>query len=271
MWQRTNYLAFAVGLTSLVGALSLMRPGNTQQPGGLPALERRVAALEAKVNSQQTTIDDLKAKLSAETAARIQGDAATLTAAQLYADNAVGAEKSRAMVAEAGLQTSVNSLLALTAPLSLNGTELIFTGVNVRIVSGSGSTSDNVGSGGTLTGLGNLIIGYPPENNALPQTGSHNLVLGASNSFTSYGGLVAGEGNQILGPFCTVTGGTGNTATNYWSTVNAGFSNRATGQGSAVNGGQQNTASESYATVSGGYLNVMSAFRGWAGGAYHTP
>ena len=38
-----------------------------------------------------------------------------------------------------------------------------------------------------------------------------------------------------------------------------------------VNGGQQNMASESYATVSGGYQNVVTAFRGWAGGDYHTP
>src|SRR5262249_25289 len=103
MWQRRNYLALAVGLISLVGALSLLDPRsrNAQQTGGLPALERRVAALEAKVNSQQTTIDDLKAKLNAETAARIQGDAETLAAAKLYADNAVGAETSRAKAAEA--------------------------------------------------------------------------------------------------------------------------------------------------------------------------
>jgi hypothetical protein len=147
---------------------------------------------------------------------------------------------------------------------------LTITGVNVRIVSGSGLTDDGVGNGGTLTGLGNLIIGYP-GNDPYPRTGSHNLVLGNHNGYASYGGLVAGEANQILGPYCTITGGTGNTAQNYWSSVNGGFSNVASGQGSVVNGGQQNRASESYATVSGGYLNVVTAFRGWAGGAYHTP
>jgi len=273
MSQQRNHLALTVGLISLVGALSLIDPrsGHAQQTGGLPALERRVAALEAKINSQQTTIDDLKAKLNAETAARIQGDAATLAAAKLHADNAVGAETFRAKAAEADLQTSVSTLQALTAPLSLTGTDLTFTGVNVHIVSGSGSTDDNVGSGGTLTGLGNLIIGYPGDDSIYPRTGSHNLMLGDHNGYTSYGGLVAGQGNQILGPYCTITGGTGNTAQNYWSSVNGGFSNLASGQGSVVNGGQQNRASESYATVSGGYLNVVTAFRGWAGGAYHTP
>jgi hypothetical protein len=33
----------------------------------------------------------------------------------------------------------------------LTGTELTITGVNLHIVSGSGRTDDNVGSGGTLT------------------------------------------------------------------------------------------------------------------------
>jgi hypothetical protein len=269
MWQRRSYLALTIGLISLLGALSLIAPnrGHAQQTGGLPDLEHRVAALEAKINSQQATIDDLRAKLNTETAARIQGDAAT----RLYADSAVGAEMSRAKAAEAALQTSVSSLEALTAPLSLSGTELTFTGVNVHIVSGSGRTDDFIGSGGTLTGLGNLIVGYPGGDSIYPRTGSHNVVLGDHNGYTSYGGLVAGQGNQILGPYCTITGGTGNTARNYWSSVNGGFSNIANGQGSVVNGGQQNSASESYAAVSGGYLNVVTAFRGWAGGAYHSP
>jgi hypothetical protein len=242
-----------------------------QQTGGLPALERRVAALEARTSSQQTLINTLSANLNAEIAARQQGDADTLTAARVYADEAVAAEAARAQAAEAALQTSVNGLQTLTAPLSLSGIDLTIRGVNVHIVSGSGRTDDNVGSGGTLTGLGNLIIGYPGEDSIYPHTGSHNLVLGDHNGYTSYGGLVAGEGNQILGPYCTITGGTGNTARNYWSSINGGFSNLASGQGSVVNGGQQNTASESYAVVSGGYLNVVTAFRGWAGGSYHSP
>jgi hypothetical protein len=273
MSQRSTYFVFTIGMISMLGALSLVSPrsGHADQAGGLPALERRIATLEATISGQQTTIEDLKAKLNAEIAARAQGDAATLAAAKLYTENAVTAETARAKAAEAALGSSVDSLEALTAPMSLSGTELTFTGVNVRIVSGSGSTDDNVGSGGTLTGLGNLIIGYPPLNNAISHSGSHNVVLGDSNGYTSYGGLVAGQGNQIQGPYCTITGGTGNTARNYWASVNGGFSNVANGQGSVVNGGQQNSASESYATVSGGYLNVVTAFRGWAGGSFHTP
>jgi hypothetical protein len=268
-------LRMVAGMGVLVLVIPLFfSPGGSamaQQTGGLPALAKRVAALEALVGSQQTTIDELKSQLAAEAAARQQGDSDTLAAAKAYTDSEVGAEAARAMAAEAAIQTSVSALQALTAPMSLSGNDLTFTGINVHIVSGSGRTDDNVGSGGSLTGLGNLFIGYQGADSIYPRTGSHNLVLGDHNGFTSYGGLVAGQGNQILGPYCTITGGTGNTAQNYWSSVNGGFSNLASGQGTVVNGGQQNSAKESYAVVSGGYLNVVTAFRGWAGGAYHTP
>ena len=154
---------------------------------------------------------------------------------------------------------------AKTAPIGVFDDDFVITGKNVYIVDGSGDTESD-------SGLGNLIVGYNENgSNGDDHTGTHNLVVGRANHCSSFGGLVAGEGNQILGPYCTITGGTGNTARNYWSSVNGGFSNLANGQGTVVNGGQQNRASESYATVSGGYLNVVTAFRGWAGGAYHTP
>jgi hypothetical protein len=37
------------------------------------------------------------------------------------------------------------------------GPNIVFTGANIHIVDGSGSTDDN---GGALRGLGNLVIGY---------------------------------------------------------------------------------------------------------------
>ena len=269
-------LGVLLGLCSLALVIVILvspgaRSAIAQETGGLPALERRVAALEAVSSSQQTAVNELTARLNAEIADRQQAVAKTLADAKAYADQAIAAEAARAQSVEASIQNSVGALQVVTAPLSISGTDLTISGVNVHIVSGSGRTDDNVGSGGTITGLGNLIVGYPGADSAYPRTGSHNLVLGDHNGYTSFGGLVAGQGNQILGPYCTITGGTGNTARNYWSSVNGGFSNLANGQGSVVNGGQQNAASESYAVVSGGYLNVVTAFRGWAGGTYHTP
>src|SRR6202035_644222 len=77
-----------------------------------------------------------------------------------------------------------------------------FFGVNVQIVNGLGKTE-------TINGAGNLVIGYD-ENASLPQTGSHDLILGEQETFTSYGGIVSGIKNTITAPFASVTGGGGN-------------------------------------------------------------
>ena len=63
------------------------------------------------------------------------------------------------------------------------------TGVNVHIVSGSGSTD------GDLNGLGNLIVGYNELQDDNDRTGSHNIVAGSRNNYSSYGGLVVGDGH----------------------------------------------------------------------------
>src|SRR5262245_49721639 len=58
-----------------------------------------------------------------------------------------------------------------------------FSGVNVQVVNGSGSTY-------TANGLGNLMLGYGTSSTA---GGSHDLVIGNSNSFTGSGDAVIGE------------------------------------------------------------------------------
>ena len=92
------------------------------------------------------------------------------------------------------------------------GPHITFKGANIHIVSGSGSTIDN----GSSTGLGNLIIGYDEyiANTNPSRNGSHNLVIGMYNQFTSaaHGGLVVGEVNTIGAEATAVTGGVNNTA-----------------------------------------------------------
>ena len=51
------------------------------------------------------------------------------------------------------------------------------------------------------------------------RTGSHNLVVGMSNAWTSSGGLVAGEANTIQGTSAVITGGFDNIATGLTSTI----------------------------------------------------
>jgi hypothetical protein len=131
--------------------------------------------------------------------------------------------------ANAALQTQVNTLQAnnalalgpyvsvVTTPINgLSGPHIIFTGANIHIRDGSGATDDYTtpllgGSGtGTLTGLGNLIIGYDENQLSYLRTGSHNLIVGANHGFSSAGRLLAGLQNQVTGPFSSVGGGAGN-------------------------------------------------------------
>jgi hypothetical protein len=147
----------------------------------------------------------------------------------------------------------------------LSGPHVIFTGANVHIRSGSDSTDDN----GALKGLGNLIVGYNEERSSInDRTGSHNIVVGAKNNFSSYGGLVVGYSNTISGSFASVCAGDNNTASGNWATVCGGDSNTASGYWSSVSGGYSNTASGADASVSGGFNNTASGVDASVSGGY---
>ena len=229
----------AVGVLSTLGVLSLthLGPAQAQSPGV------NLAALVAQVSALTTQVNTLKAQMTT-----VQG---------------------RATVLE-----------TTTAPLSVSGTPgkfpatLSITGVNVHIVSGLGSTNDaNPPHGGTLSGLGNLIIGY----NALGsyqgegdvRTGSHNLILGDRNNYSSFGGLVAGNNNTISGQYASVSAGTRNTASGDFASVSSGgVVNTASGPYSSVSGGNANTASGNNASASGGHLNTASGSFASVSGGY---
>jgi hypothetical protein len=125
-----------------------------------------------------------------------------------------------------------------------------FTGVNVQVVSGSGNTTAKV------NGTGNLVIGY--DESPGPQTGSHNLILGAGQAFTSYGSIVAGLDNSASGAYSAVLGYR-NHAVGTAATVTGGSAGSASGSFSSVTGGFANRASSSYGSVSGGCENLAGA------------
>jgi hypothetical protein len=151
------------------------------------------------------------------------------------------------------------------------------TGANLQIVSGSGKTN------GPVNGAGNLIVGYDEVASCMeafdcfgrlpPQTGSHNLVLGSSQEYTSYGAILGGLVNRALapatfavgvenkvsGPGSSVSGGMGNTASGERASVSGGSNNTASGIVSSVSGGHQNKATEGPAWVGGGFLNTAES------------
>lgn len=138
-----------------------------------------------------------------------------------------------------------------------------FSGMNVQIVNGQGSTSDT-------DGTGNLIIGYNElrEGNDNYRDGSHMLVIGAFNNYTdgSYGGMAVGAQNETSAPFASVTGGTYNLASGWASSVSGGDHNLAAGNYAAVSGGNNNAADGDFSAVNGGSANMANGFYGLVSG-----
>lgn len=172
-------------------------------------------------------------------------------------------------------ETTLGSLAAfqlLLGALSSEdaGATLRLTGVNLQVVSGSGSTD------GPVNSRGNVVIGYNTDNvgdGADTRTGSHNLVIGNDHSYTSSGGFVGGIDNSISATGATVVTGNQNAASNsyaavttgglnvadgLYSSVTGGYLNHAMGPFAAVSGGAGNTASGSDSSVSGGLSNTAS-------------
>jgi hypothetical protein len=134
-----------------------------------------------------------------------------------------------------------------------------FSGVNVQLVNGEGTTS-------SVNGEGNLVIGYDADVQKREQTGSHNLILGAEQSFTSFGGILGGYKNAITAPYASVTGGYGNSGSGELSTVGGGEENAASGDVASVGGGYKNEAEGTLSEVSGGQQNVSRGERSTVSG-----
>jgi hypothetical protein len=235
-------------------------------------IRAEIAALLARVESLQSTISALQGQVTA-----LQTQLATV-------------KSNRALL----LGQFVNVDFAMEK--GVRAPNIIFSGANIHIESGSGATGDH----GNPTGLGNLIIGYdedpinpltgdttqglptimqssgfPTPLNPGDRGGSHNLVIGGGNRFTqaAFGGFVAGERNTInsfgasvgggffntaSGLFASVSGGIRNFASGLFASVSGGGLNDASGTDASVSGGLENSASDGGASVSGGILNFAS-------------
>jgi len=281
------------------------------EAGGLPSLERRVAALEAKIavleaaNSdrasaiaalQAALANEVTARQAADTALRnnINAEAAARQAADTALQTNMDAEAAARQAADTTLQTNLdaesaarrsadnalqNRAAALenkTQFISIAGGDMFITGTNLNIRNGLGATNgnptdpDSTDPASThVNGKGNLILGYNEHAavGSVEHDGSHNLVIGISNSYHSFAGLLAGKfnilwgpyasiaggyGNQVTGLHASVTGGLGNTAAGKYSAVTGGSGNRATGEASAVHGGTSNRATGQVGSLLGG-------------------
>jgi hypothetical protein len=168
-------------------------------------------------------------------------------------------------VAQSGYGATIQALVDKTQYITVAGGQMYIRGTNLWIQNGLGATNGNPADPngpGVTNGLGNLIVGYAELRNSpfIPdvRTGSHNLVLGDFQNYTSYGGMVAGRYNTLAAPYASVSGGSSNTASGIASSVSGGGGNLASAINSSVSGGAVNTAAADSASVSGGEVNTAS-------------
>jgi len=149
------------------------------------------------------------------------------------------------------------------------------TGVNVQIVNGLDGTNGNpldpdaIASAQTLVnGTGNLIVGYNElgNPNGNERTGSHNIVVGKGNSYSSFGGLVVGHDNRIgaadiphFGAYSSILGGRDNYARATRCAIVGGLNDFANNDYTVVLGGQNNEAYGDYCSILGGSGNVLAS------------
>lgn len=224
-------------LLAIPAVCSLISCGRYATDSAVQSLSEADAArmdeLQALIERQQGQIDELKGQVIA-----LQEQmAVTATPEQVAWIDAVSQ----------GLSPSVDDAAVLTR-LEVSGVDLLVEGANLTVRNAQHDTS-------IVDGTGNVIIGWNETDGQPVRTGSHNLVLGDQNSYTSYGAIVSGEGNTASGANVVVLGGSANTASGVGSCVIGGSGGLASGMSAALLGGASNQALGPRSTVTGGSGN----------------
>jgi hypothetical protein len=271
----TITLVFLLLGLSAASALAQQRRPAAQAPATDSAAELKV--MKRQLAAMQKAVSGMRAQLAAESAARqtMQGQVESL---RKSLDRANGALRS----------LQANSVLDLNGYVSFDNSSgyptVLFNGINVQVVNGTGVTQH-------VNGLGNVILGYNRPRSTAPvcslgyyetegecmarggawarnhKSGSHNLVGGDFNSYSSWGGAVFGLENAITAPYAAIAGGAGNRASGDLSAIGGGSLNTAAGMYANVNGGLSNIASAAFATVSGGNARTAVDPHDWSAGA----
>lgn len=218
-----------------------LETANTEKDAEITALKTKVADLESDNTLFSGALENIQAKLNFITVTQnVNLDSMENTISSLQRGSTM---QSSAITA---LQTKTESMSVIT---DNEQPTVRFTGVNVQIVSGSGSTD------GDVNGKGNLIVGYNEATGMTFKTGSHNLIVGKWHSYSSYGGMVVGEQNTISNKFSSVSAGSLNKATGEYSSVSGGWYNTASGEDSSISGGKFNQAIGTQSSITGGENN----------------
>jgi hypothetical protein len=272
--------------TLLTALFALSADGLAQDKLQVPEPSPEVRALRQQLAAARKQLEAARSRLAAEDAAR-QELAAQLNALKAQQGQIIALAQQVEALAREVRSLKANSVLDLNGYLTYdtsNGYPVaLFRGINLQIVNGTGQTQ-------TANGLGNLIVGYNRRSAGSftcslgtleseadcragggvwaqsHKGGSHNIVGGESNSYSSWGGIVLGAENAVLGPFASVLGGARNRAGGSLSSIAGGSYNAANGIYGTVGGGLSNRALGDFSSVSGGAQRIAPGAQDWVAG-----
>lgn len=274
----------------VAGVLVTSTDGWTQQKTVPPdtdtqlrVLRQQVAAMRKQLNATRNELFAATAALSSATAAL----SATTTARQSGQVQLSTLQRELESLKADLRGLRANSILDLNGYLTFdisNGyPTALFRGVNVQIVNGMGETQ-------TVNGTGNLIVGYnrPSATSFIcslgitdsasgclanggvwaqsHKSGSHNIIGGDFNSYSSWGGLVLGMENATSAPYTAVLAGARNRAGGAFASIAGGSFNTASGISSSVSAGTENHATGEFAAVGGGVQRTAPGRNDWTAG-----
>jgi hypothetical protein len=138
--------------------------------------------------------------------------------------------------------------------VSVSGNDITISGANLYVNNGAGSTA------GPVNGLGNVIIGYnETSGSGDDRSGSHNLVVGSRNNYSSYGGLVAGTQAALATPFSLAARGDGialDTSTTFSLNAGTTLDLRASGTLRVIGSGNTEVRAGNNLTVNGSIVRI---------------
>ena len=218
-----------LALTTLAIAVKAEPNGQSNFVPWAPKHENGVKALEAEIVALQKEI------------------------AQIQSTNAALQRQVNLIASNPSLQIGPFVSVDPNPENGVTGPNIVFTGANLHIVNGALGT-------GKVNGLGNLIIGYDEATTLNPgdRSGSHTLVMGEYNTFTShaFGGVVFGTNNRLDSFFTSILGGTNNLGQSTSSVIVGGDSNAVLEDaGNVVVGGDHNACYGFFDVALGGEGN----------------
>lgn len=259
----------------LADEVDALKTANVELTNENNNLKSRLASLEAAVSQLQSDVDtaevDIAANSSAISTKTEQLQTGLDEADVSIAENQALIEGNDAYLATLGTRVSslesdvpenlADYLFVSPNPAGSGIPQVEFRGVNVLVTNGSSVNHE-------LNGTGNLIIGYNNQAGLAPEicssvewnnpsdcesagyvwsndhrTGSHNLIMGRSMSYASFGNILQGDSHASNSPR---------------SAALAGYQAKLMGARSAIVAGYSNKTSEEYAVVVGGSEAVSS-------------